>query len=379
MSKTPIATAILGLCGLTACISLKIQTVQGASANTASSITPSWSRASAAHFLDQREIWWQNWPRAQKDSGTVCISCHTQVPYALVRPRLRSDLHQSYISAPEQVMLNSVEKRVTNWATMVPFYSDEKNGAGKTVEAHNTEAVLNAIILSNFDQKLGHLRPITVTAFDHAWALQSHDGPLAGSWVWQNFHLGPWEGDESGYQTSALLVLATHQAPDGYAHRPGVRAHLDQLTHYLRKNYATQPLINQMYVLWASGVEPSLITPAQRQTLLMAMLQKQHPDGGWNSFAIDPYERKDDSPASTTSDGYATALAALALESGKKRRSESIKPLQQALQWLRLRQNPDGTWTAESINKHRDPDTAPALFMTDAATAYAVLALDQAN
>jgi squalene-hopene/tetraprenyl-beta-curcumene cyclase len=378
MPRYSITAVILSICGLIAFVFVRTPPVQGAATNAASTTTAvPWNRASAAHYLDQRETWWQNWPHAQKESGTVCISCHTQVPYALVRPSLRGDLHQSYISAPEQIMLNSVEKRVTNWSTMVPFYSDEKNGPGKTVEAHNTEAVLNAIILSSFDQKLGHLRPITVTAFDHAWALQDHDGPLVGSWKWQNFHLGPWEGDESGYQTSALLVLATHQAPDGYAHRPEVRQHLDQLTSYLQKNYSSQPLINQIYVLWASSVEPSLITPAQRQTLLTAMQQKQQADGGWNSFAIDPYERKGDSTAATSSDGYATAIAALALESSGKLTRETTKPLQQALQWLRSHQNSDGTWHAESINKHRDPDTAPALFMTDAATAYAVLALDQ--
>jgi hypothetical protein len=376
MSRPTIAAIILSTGCLAALMLSQTQPVQGAASDN-NSTTSTWSRVSAAHFLDARETWWQDWPRAQKDQGTVCISCHTQVPYALVRPILRHELGESAVSAPEQAMLASVEKRVTNWSDMTPFYTDEKNGPGKTVEAHNTEAVLNAIILSNFDARLGHLRPVTVNAFDHAWALQETSGPLTGSWTWQNFHLGPWEGNESGYQTSALLVLAVHQAPEGYAARPEVRPHLDALTGYLRQNYAIQPLINQIYVLWASGVEPKLLTPAQRASLLTAIFQKQQSDGGWNSFTIDPQERKDKSAPPTASDGYATALVALALQQSHLR--DATKPLQQSLQWLRSHQNPDGTWTAESVNKHRNPDTDPALFMTDAATAYAVLALDHAN
>jgi hypothetical protein len=49
------------------------------------------------------------------------------------------------------------------------------------------------------------------------------------------------------------------------------------------------------------------------------------------------------------------------------------------LAWLAGNQQPDGTWTAASINKQRDPHSDAALFMTDAATAYAVLALQTAR
>ncbi len=32
-------------------------------------------------ILVSRELWWQGWAPAQKDHGTICISCHTVVPY----------------------------------------------------------------------------------------------------------------------------------------------------------------------------------------------------------------------------------------------------------------------------------------------------------
>lgn len=355
-----------------------------AASNSAPNSTPNstWSRATAAQYLDQREIWWQAWPHAQKDHGTVCLSCHTNVPYAMVRPALRRDLHTTTLTPAEQAMLTSVETRVYDWNEMVPFYSDAKNGPGKTVEAHNTEAVLNAIVLASFDTRLGHLRPITVTAFDHAWALQSTSGPLAGSWVWQNFHLGPWEGDESGYQHTALLTLAAYQAPDAYARRASVRPHLVAMADYLRAHYATQPLLNQLYVLWASHYDATLLTIDQQKALAAKLAQLQQPDGGWNTFALDPHERIDDSPAPTASDGYATAVAVLALEASTPHHDAAQHhdpTLQRGIAWLSTHQRPDGSWPADSINKQRDPATAPALFMSDAATAYAVLALDQSQ
>jgi hypothetical protein len=50
--------------------------------------------------------------------------------------------------------------------------------------------------------------------------------------------------------------------------------------------------------------------------------------------------------------------------------------LKRGLTWLSAHQQPDGAWTATSLNKQRDPESDACLFMTDAATAYAALALE---
>jgi hypothetical protein len=327
--------------------------------------------------MDAREVWWQQWPRAQKDQGTICISCHTVVPYAMARPGLRRELGESSVAAPEKVMMDSVEKRVSHWAEMIPFYSDEKNGPGKTAEAHATEAVLNAVILASVDARQGHLRAVTRTAFDNAWALQEETGDRAGGWKWQDFHLGPWEAAESGYQGAALLMVEAGNAPDGYAKEPAARLHLDRLHDYLRRGFATQPMMNQLYVLWASAKEPGLLTGAERKSLLEAVRGLQQADGGWRTTAIDRHERSDKSPEPMESDGYATGLAVLALEESGTPRHDPM--LQRGVSWLAGHQQKDGTWTAVSINKKRDPESDPALFMTDAATGYAVLALEKAR
>jgi squalene-hopene/tetraprenyl-beta-curcumene cyclase len=360
-----IAAAVAGLALLPAA------SVHGA----ASSSAPSWNQRAAAQFLDARELWWQGWPRAQKDHGTLCISCHTVVPYALVRPALRRDLGDAAATPPEQVMLASVEKRVDEWSTMAPFYSDEKYGAGKAAESRATEAVLNAIILASYDRAQGQLRPITQTAFENAWALQESSGPLAGAWKWQDFHLGPWESSESGYQGAALLLFSAVNLPGGFAGEPGTRAHLDRLRDYLRSNYAAQPLVNQLYVLWASAKEPGLLTHSQRKSLIDALGDQQQADGGFRLASLDPRNRIDHSSQPAASDGYATGLAVLALEAAGTPRRDPI--LSRSLAWLAQHQQPDGAWSAASLNKQRDPASDPALFMTDAATAYAALALER--
>jgi squalene-hopene/tetraprenyl-beta-curcumene cyclase len=369
------AGAILLLSGLFLCMAVsRTATVEGASSG-ASVAAAGWNKQAAAQYLDQRETWWQAWPRAQKDHGTLCISCHTVVPYAMVRPELQRDLGDTAMTAPEKVMLDSVEKRVGDWAEMAPFYSDEKYGKGKAAESRATEAVLNVVILASYDAAQGQLRPITRKAFDEVWALQEADGPLAGGWKWQDFHLGPWESTESGYQGAALLMVEAVHLPGGFAQEPETREHLDLLRDYLRRNYAAQPLVNQLYILWASAKEPGLLTRPERKTLMEALRTRQQADGGFRTSALDVRERVDHTAQPTTSDGYATGIAVLALEAVGTPRGDAM--LSRSLAWLAQHQQSDGTWTAASLNKQRDPASDPALFMTDAATAYAVLALEQ--
>lgn len=336
-----------------------------------------WSPAAAAHYLDQREAWWQTWPPAHKDHNTLCVSCHTVVPYALARPELQRQPGGPQDPAEEKVMLASVERRVTNWPSMIPFYSDAKNGPGKTSQSHATEAVLNAVILASYDSAHGHLRPVTKAAFEEAWALQAQSGPDAGGWQWQDFHLAPWESADSGYSGAAMLAIALGNAPDHYAAESAIAPNVQQLQTYLRRLYPKQTLMNQLYLLWASASMPDLLTPSDRTSLLQRIADVQRPDGGWTLFSLDP---QDDSPApgsAAESDGCATGLVALALEESGTDPHDAA--LQRGLDWLAHHQTVDGSWRAVSLNKRRNLRTDIGLFMTDAATAYAVMALEQAK
>jgi squalene-hopene/tetraprenyl-beta-curcumene cyclase len=263
------------------------------------------------------------------------------------------------------------------WSQMVPFYSDANNGPGKTAQAHATEAVLNAVVLASYDSRQGHLRPITRKAFDAAWALQLGSGDDAGGWLWQDFHLAPWESNQSAYQGVALLAVQVGNAPNGYATEPAVRPHRQHLVDYLRRRYASQPLINQIYVLWASAKISELLSVDERKTLIQKIQSLQQTDGGWKLASLTQWKRVDDSLEPTESDGLATALAVLAMEeSGSGVHDQSLN---RGLAWLVQHQEKDGDWRSASPNKLRDPESNIGRFMSDAATGYAVLALDNAH
>jgi len=343
-----------------------------------------WNTVAAANYLESREVWWQRWPSAQMDHGTVCISCHTVVPYAMVQPALRQRLGEKDRTAPETAMLNSVEKRVTEWAQMAPFFS-EAAGPGKAAESRATESVLNAVILANYDAADRHLRPVTRLAFDEAWALQEKTGDNAGGWKWQNFHLRPWESNESSYQGAALFAVALGSAPDGYLNDEGIRENVNRLEGYLRTKYASQPIMSQLYVLWASAKMPALLSDSDRAALTARIEELQRPDGGWALSTMDEADswkkvlraRWNELTHPRRSDGCATGLAVLALQIHAANANEIV--LQRGLNWLNQHQEDDGSWWATSLNGSYDPDSDIARFMQDAATGYAVLALDTAG
>ena len=376
----PVQACLLSACAVVAIVVLPLAFPAGRAVTAAGKpgdAAAGWDRQGAARYLDARELYWQGWDRAQKDHGTLCVSCHTQATYGLARPALRAPLGESGPSAAEQVMLASIEKRVKMWKEMDPFYSDATSGAGKEVESRNAESVLNAVILSSYDQRQGHLSETTRTAFDNAWALQSTSGPVTGAWVWQNFHLTPWESPESEYHGAALMAVAVGKAPDDYRDDKRVAANVAALTAYLHNHYETQPLLNKVAALWAAQYFPTVVTRDQEQALMEELRRRQRGDGGWSLADLGTWKRVDDTPLETRPDGYATGLVVLVLEETAARPGADAE-IVRGLQWLEANQDREtGAWPAWSLNKNRDPKTNAGKFMADAATSYAVLALEE--
>lgn len=339
----------------------------------------SWDKAAAAKYLDSRQVWWQDWPHAQKDHGTVCVSCHTQVPYALARPALRSALGESKISDPERAMLDSIIKRVNLGNDAATFYSDAEHGPGKTKEARNAEGVNNALILASYDAHAGHLQEVTRKAFDAMWVTQEQTGPKAGAWLWQNFHFSPWEAPESEYYGAAMAAVAVGIAPDNYGDDPKIQGNLTLLRGYLHREAPNQPLINRVALLWASSKLPGLMTGQEREVLARELQAKQHPDGGWSltDLGQGTWKRHDNTPFDLRSDGYATGIVVLALEeNGLGKTPES----QKGLAWILANQDKtEGMWPAWSVNVKRDPNSDIGKFMSDAATGFSVLALEESH
>jgi squalene-hopene/tetraprenyl-beta-curcumene cyclase len=371
-----------GLQFVTAAMILSL-TAAGHAAGADQAKTPvkaGWDAAAAALYLDARESWWQGWDRAKRDHGTRCVSCHTQATYAFARPALRTSIGALTLTKEETAMLADVRKRVQAWSQMLPFYSDEVYGKGKEIESRNAEAVLNAIILSNYDIDTGEQNDVTVQAFRHAWELQTKTGPDAGAWVWQNFEYAPWESKESQYHWAALMAVQAAREPGSYTGQQDVQEPLKALRSYLKTHYEAQPLLNKIAALWASGSFAGILNAQQKESLLSRVYSLQRADGGWSATDLGDWHRRDGTPLETRSDGYATALIGLVLEEAiadsPDPPAQAAARIERALAWLRANQNPEtGAWPAWSLNKNRDLGSGTGKFMSDAATAYASLAL----
>jgi squalene-hopene/tetraprenyl-beta-curcumene cyclase len=337
---------------------------------------PSWNARAAATYLDGRQAWWQQWPNAARDHETACVSCHTALPYALARPALRRALGEHDLAAPERTMVSNVEKRVKLWKDVEPFYPDQTRGLPKSSESRGTEAILNAAVLVARDAERGALSDEARAAFANMWALQFKNGDLKGAWAWLNFHYEPWESNDSAYFGATIAALAIGHAPGGYAASPEIQEAVKSLREYLQKRADTETLFNRVMLLWASGKMPGLISAAQRQAIIDAAIGKQQADGGWTMATLGSWKRVDATALDTSSDGYATGLVTLAFQQADVPAAEAH--VSKGLAWLAAHQEAaTGMWYTASLNKQRDPATDIGKFMSDAGTAYAVLALTQ--
>ena len=113
----------------------------------------------------------------------------------------------------------------------------------------------------------------------------------------------------------------------------------------------------------------------QREQLIGEIVRLQREDGGWSLADLGTWHRVDNTALVTRCDGYATGLIVLTLEENRVRKAAAA--VQHGRAWLVTNQDKStGAWPAWSLNKDRDPKSNAGPFMSDAATAYAVLALE---
>jgi squalene-hopene/tetraprenyl-beta-curcumene cyclase len=325
-----------------------------------------WNAAGAGKYLDERQMVWFGSAR--------CISCHTGLPYALARSALRKLVGADRPSDPEAKLLAQVRRRVANWKHLdskaFGLYYDASDELKR--QSWGTEAVFNAVILAVEDQYQGRSSPSETTrqAFVNLWQTQVRAGENKGWWDWLDFNEAPWGNAEARYVGAALAAIAVGTAPRADAE---VDARVRRLRGYLRGRLPRQNLHNRAWGLWAATKLDGILTTAEQKDLIDQLLDKQQEDGGWSLPSLGTWRRGDGTAQETASDGYATALILHVLQAAGVPKDDA--KLARGLAWLRGHQTATGAWRSVSVVKKRDRATHAGKFMSDAATAFAVLAL----
>jgi len=344
-----------------------------------------WSASAAAKYLDERQKAWMEFESAARGQGenrTSCVSCHTALTYALARPVLRRLTGETTPTEYEEKRVAETKKRVANWAALdTPefrlLYDFEEV---KKRQSWGTEAVLNALILATDDDSQERTAPSELTrqAFKHLWQAQVKEGENSGSWDWLDFGLEPWEAEGGRYFGASLAATAVGTAPGYLSWEAGSGPRksdetIGRLRSYLRGQFSRQNLFNRLWALRASSNLSGVLSKEEQKQVMDQLFEKQQADGGFRLASLGAFRRSDGTAEDSASDGYATGLIVLALRTVGVT-NDDLR-IRRAITWLQANQAGTGEWRGSSVNEKRNPATHEGKFMSDAATAYAVLAL----
>jgi squalene-hopene/tetraprenyl-beta-curcumene cyclase len=274
--------------------------------------------------------------------------------YLLARPVLRRALNEPEPTEFERGLMARLRTDV---------------GAKPKGALQEVETILTALFLADRDRTSADARK----AFDGLWSLQSQEGPTAGAWRWYAANLDPWEHAGSSLYGAGLAALALGTSSAEI--RSGASTQVKALTTFLGASMSSdKPLHDRLATLWASSKLDGVLTAPARAALVAEVFSKQAPDGGWSIDSLGPWSAHADAPPRTGGSNYATAFTVYVLQKAGVPASNAA--LVRARTWLSGRQDPaTGAWPDVSMNKKRPAGSMEALFMQDAATAFAAMAL----
>jgi squalene-hopene/tetraprenyl-beta-curcumene cyclase len=363
--------------------------ILGLSGPVAQAAEPTWNKKTALARLDERAKWWLDSGVSQRATDakgkTACLSCHTTVPYALARPMLGKVLAANE-GTPLDRLLKNVDRRLEAGAGFAEMYDFDED---KKKESRGTEAVLDTLVLAWGDAARNETAPTPATrkALERLWETQRADG----SWDWFRFSFEPWETRDSQYYGAAQAAFAIGTAPAYYTadSSPEIEKKVEALRKYLAANRDQKNLHSEAWLLLASTKIKGILTREEQAQVIAALKEKQRSTdgvGGWVLLDLANWRYNGDAPpkaprtlnpAARNPDGYATGLVAFALlRAGVKTDDPKLAA---AIKWLNQNQRTDGSWPAVSINVDRKAGNVAEFFMSDAATAWAVIALLEAE
>ena len=327
------------------------------------------------------------------DSEARCLSCHTAVPYVLARPALRRLAREATPTAHEDRIAATAKLRVDFADRKQPFYD---NSDDKKRESRGVESVLNALVLASrdADRRAAQPSPETTAALLQMWDAQRADG----SWDWLNFGLEPYEAPDAVFQGATVAAIAVGTASNLGTATPAAAqsAGLERLRRYLSANASSQRLFNQAWALLAAARLDGVVSKDQVAAIVAGLKARQRPDGGWSLSDLGTWRwgatqgpfgppGTPDKALATAADGYATGLVVYALRQAHLPTTDPAVAKGRA--WLASHEQAGATtdpawapWRAHSLNhdrEHGGPKGEPwrRMFMSDLATAFAVLAL----
>ena len=358
-------------------------------AGTAPEQPATWQTNAARYLDDRMDIWFVKSKKLHTaDVQTSCVSCHTVAPYALARPALRKAAGLRTPAPQEERLLRETLLRVATYSTHEPLYK------GKAEQSRGSEAVLNLLVLVGevTPENQASLAEPLRKAFEELWAAQRPDG----AWDWLDFANEPYESTDSVYYGAALAAFATGSADGYHSINETDSVGIAKLKSYLRANYASQNLYNKTWLLLASARLVDLLNREEASALAAELRHKQNADGGWSLYKLGPWTwskpsapygppGKTDIALLSESDAFATGLVTYGLHEARVPDCGTLT--QQARAWLQsnhrcwdIDQYKWDCWRTFSLNHDRENggdegDSWPRMFMSDAATAFAVLAL----
>jgi squalene-hopene/tetraprenyl-beta-curcumene cyclase len=293
----------------------------------------------ATEFLDDTALKWSR--------HNHCATCHTNVPYLMVRPLL----HDRNFAAMEEV-------RTIVKAYAVKQMEQRPNDVNFLIAAISSALAVN-------DARSGRdLDPEVGKMFDFLWTTQDPDG----AWRYSLNKMLPFL-ERNYYYVSLLVALGVGYAPGHYYEASSAQAGFAKLQAFLRSNIPVNTH-ERTVLLWASVRTPGLLTPEQQMSFETALRKLQNADGGWTLPALGRWPRHDGPPNDPKgpSDGYATGLATMVLcERGHGTKDPSIR---QAISWIETHQRSSGRWFTRSTYSGRFRN-----YLSNMGTAYALMAL----